>query len=110
MLLNIQLRTREVAVSFLMSASPSRPGDLHSADSKETSQSTSLYNQDDMAASSSKDDPEMLEHLLSDNASQTHKPDSITAKSWPWKTYWIICSILGATALLFTLFVVSAII
>ncbi|KAL3728133.1 hypothetical protein ACJRO7_032825 [Eucalyptus globulus] len=110
MLLDIQLRTREVAVSLLMPASPSRPGDLHSADSKETSQSTSLYNQDEMAASFSKDDPEMLRPLLSDNASQIHKQDSFTAKSWLWKACWIICSILGATALLLTLFVICAII
>ncbi|XP_030534819.1 uncharacterized protein LOC115743938 [Rhodamnia argentea] len=111
MLSDIQLRTREVAIGFLVSASSSRPGELHSADSKETSQSTSIFNQDEMAASFSKDDPEMLKPLLSDNASQIHhKQDSFTATSWLWKTCWITCSILGATALLFTLFVVCAII
>ncbi|KAF8017982.1 hypothetical protein BT93_H3012 [Corymbia citriodora subsp. variegata] len=98
MLLDIQLRTREVAVSLLMPASPNRPGDLYTADSKETIQSTSLYNQDEMAASFLKDDPEMLKHLL----------DSYTGKSWLRKTCWIMCSILGAAALLFTLFVICA--
>ncbi|XP_065618034.1 uncharacterized protein LOC112024757 isoform X4 [Quercus suber] len=103
MLSDIQLRTREVALSLYAFPSPNRSGGLPAADADAKENSTAIKSccQDQMKVSSSEEDSELLEPLVSDDATQSHSQfGSYRPMSLLWKACWTIMVFLVVAALL----------
>ncbi|KAM4119452.1 hypothetical protein ACJW30_03G060500 [Castanea mollissima] len=112
MLSDIQLRTREVALSLYAFPSPNRSGGLPTAvaDAKEKSAAIKSCCQDQMKASSSKENSELLEPLVSDDATQSHSQfGSHRPMSLLWKACWTIIVFLVVAALLFIFVLLRAV-
>ncbi|KAF3966432.1 hypothetical protein CMV_009474 [Castanea mollissima] len=112
MLSDIQLRTREVALSLYAFPSPNRSGGLPTAvaDAKEKSAAIKSCCQDQMKASSSKENSELLEPLVSDEATQSHSQfGSYRPMSLLWKACWTIIVFLVVAALLFIFVLLRAV-
>ncbi|XP_044498175.1 uncharacterized protein LOC123220189 isoform X4 [Mangifera indica] len=114
MLSDIQLRTKSLAPCLYAMPSSNRPGGLPGSNAKETDKKDGSYDHDCSKASVSKNEPELLKPLISDEAPQSHmqiKHGSSFIDSMPlfWKVSRITCLILGAAAFLFVLVVLCAV-
>uniref|UniRef100_A0A7N2L6C5 Uncharacterized protein n=1 Tax=Quercus lobata TaxID=97700 RepID=A0A7N2L6C5_QUELO len=112
MLSDIQLRTREVALSLYAFPSPNRSGGLPAADADAKENSTAIKSccQDQMKVSSSEEDSELLEPLVSDDATQSHSQfGSYRPMSLLWKACWTIMVFLLVAALLFIFVLLRAV-
>ncbi|XP_044498173.1 uncharacterized protein LOC123220189 isoform X2 [Mangifera indica] len=98
MLSDIQLRTKSLAPCLYAMPSSNRPGGLPGSNAKETDKKDGSYDHDCSKASVSKNEPELLKPLISDEAPQSHMQVSR-----------ITCLILGAAAFLFVLVVLCAV-
>ncbi|KAL0005629.1 hypothetical protein SO802_013190 [Lithocarpus litseifolius] len=114
MLSDIQLRTREVALSLYAFPSSNRSGGLPAADAdadaEENSTAINSCCQDQIKVSSSKEDSELLERLVLDDATQSHSQfGSYRPMSLLWKACWTIMVFLVVAALLFIFVLLRAV-
>ncbi|GLT90543.1 hypothetical protein SLE2022_084690 [Rubroshorea leprosula] len=112
MLSDIQLRTRVLALSLYAIPSPNRPQSLHTACTVENIRTVNRDEPDQMKASISEDDPEMLRPLISDSekGQVQIKQYSTTSMSLLQNAFWTVCVLLGSAILIFILILICAVI
>ncbi|OAY42131.1 uncharacterized protein LOC110622132 [Manihot esculenta] len=119
MLSDLRLRTRVLAFSLYASPSTKRGGGMAAANAQGTNSPTIsddqgplYYDADQIKPSMSKDDPEILKPLISEDAlesqMQMKQCGTCTSMSVLRKVCMIICLILGVAALLFLLVIICA--
>ncbi|XP_042486667.1 uncharacterized protein LOC122066906 isoform X2 [Macadamia integrifolia] len=115
MLSDLQLRTREIALSLYRLKVPISPGSLPAKAIEEPSKMISSNGQDDTKSTFCTQEHELLVSVLQkDDATrsqlQRRQTVSLGWKRWIWNVCWIIFLVLAAAALVLVLVLVCAVI
>ncbi|XVE62851.1 hypothetical protein DITRI_Ditri06bG0152900 [Diplodiscus trichospermus] len=115
MLLDMQLRTKALALSLYESPTSSRPGYLTPGSTKATNTDVNDHEQDQTKTLSSSEDSALFRPLISDDGSmqsqvQMKQYGSSTSLSLLQKVFWIFGAALGSAALIFILVIICAVI
>ncbi|EOY11127.1 Syntaxin of plants 52, putative isoform 2 [Theobroma cacao] len=115
MLSELQLRTKALALSLYALPTSSRPGCLTPENAEAINTNVSDCEQDQTKSSSSRDDPELLRPLISNDVTlqsqvQMKQCGTSTSLSLLQKVFWIFGAVLGSAALIFILVLICAVI
>ncbi|XP_021283300.1 uncharacterized protein LOC110415866 isoform X2 [Herrania umbratica] len=115
MLSEMQLRTKALALSLYALPTSSRPGCLTPGNAKAINTNVNDCEQDQTKTSLSKDDPELLRPLISNDVTmqsqlQMKQCGTSTSFSLLQKVFWIFGAVLGSAALIFILVLICAVI
>ncbi|XP_007030625.2 PREDICTED: uncharacterized protein LOC18600237 isoform X2 [Theobroma cacao] len=115
MLSELQLRTKALALRLYALPTSSRPGCLTPENAEAINTNVSDCEQDQTKSSLSRDDPELLRPLISNDVTlqsqvQMKQCGTSTSLSLLQKVFWIFGAVLGSAALIFILVLICAVI